>query len=365
MNESGRDRLSQYAGQWVLLESRGQLLSIGDALFQGQSAKSILSGYARQHLLPALLAAGESNLRVASTFENHAGGQWRFEAVPVLGPRGTAQAVMGYFAPAGVAPEPQPVIGSWEWDDAERRTYWSEDLFGVFGLPVPLTGPDNWTPPHWFAWSVAGGIPELTEVLGRFRTAKPTDLQIHLFRAPRADAGDIQTLRLAGRTIFDDRGLPRWFRGITVRIEGSRQKFASQFNNQQFLDAALSLNPHPVCVVDLDDHSIILRNCRWMESDIALPAGSRLDSLIHPDDCDDFWVFLAQAPLAPTPSPTNSYVRLYGTDGQWHRVGMAVVRLTHASESPAMQHAMIRICPQPWPAPNHNSQILNIDLAQL
>ena len=45
----------------------GRLLSIGNSLFQGQCAKSVLSGFARQHLLSALLAAGETNERVTNT----------------------------------------------------------------------------------------------------------------------------------------------------------------------------------------------------------------------------------------------------------------------------------------------------------
>lgn len=336
-------RGEQVAGQWVLVEARMALLSIGTSLFNGQSPRSQLDPLGRRFLLPLLESVIATGARVTHRFTEQ-GVEYQAEAVPVVGPSGVVHAAMGFYVPAGEQPGPRPEIGAWEWDWPAQRTYWTPELFEVWGLPYAPGDRLDMAVPEWFSLSEPGGFPRLMEVMTRFRLSKLTDLQIHLFRVARKDTGVLQQLRLTGRTIFGDGGEPKWFRGVTVRVDGY-QGIEQQFNWQQYLDAALTLNPAPVCFVDLGTMKIMLNNTPWEQVGLTMPDDGLLTSAVHPEDRDYLRTFIASAPVVPAPAPALAAIRFAAAAG-WAATDIGAVRLAIREGDLEVAQAMVRLQPR-------------------
>ena len=328
------------AGQWVMLDATGRLLSIGQSLYHGQSARAHVDGVARRHLLPLLhdLAGHRSAASSQFTFGAR---RWVAAAEPIIGPTGALHGRLGIYYLLGETPPPRPQVGCWEWDAPALTTYWDRRLFAVYGFPEPPEGRDHWDAPEWFNLLERGGYPQMREVLASFQTASPESLIIHLFRIARADNGQMQTLRLAGRTIADADGKPLHFRGTTTRVDGFQLEIDETFTQQQYLDAALALSPLPICVLDLHDDRIFVSSLPLSAIGLApLGPDQQLSGTVHPDDYRGLRAALAQAPQAPTATPARVYAR-FATATGWRRVEVSAIRVGARREG--FEQVMMRL----------------------
>jgi hypothetical protein len=348
VGQSDREPGQYRAGEWVLVEAQGRLLSIGKSLFNGQSPRTQLNSLGRRFLLPLLTQTASTGEPATKSF-TEAGIEYQAQSEPVLGPSGVVHAVLACYVREGRRPDRRPEIGAWEWDAPKLRTHWTPDLFRVYGYPAPPAGQSFWEAPEWFGLTESGGFPALMEVLARFQTGRLADLQIHLFRISRADTGAIQRLRLAGRTYFDQDGTVAWFRGVTVRVDGHYLGIDEQFNQQQYLDAALMLNPAPVCVANLSgDLRVMLNNTPWERVGLDMPQDGLFISAVHPEDRTRVRAFLQGAAIAPSPGTSVTQARCAAGSG-WIKTELAAVRLSIDEGEMAVSQVMIRLRPQDRP----------------
>lgn len=339
-----RDGSDHGAGRWVVTESGGRLLSIGRSLYQGQTPRSQLKPLARRFLLPLITEASQKKETATRTYID-AGRIYQAYAFPVVGPSGELHAVMSYFVEAGGQPDVQPEVGAWEWDVPKLRTYWTRDLFSVYGFPEPPEGRTSWDVPEWLKLSETGGFAAWMEVRSRFQTGKVDDLQLHVFRVQRPDTGGTQRLRMSGRTFYESGvAKARWFRGVTMRVDGYLVEVERQDGHQQYLDAALGLNPWPVFVIDLDTTQIMLNNKQWDAVGLEMPRDGLLTSAVHPDDRAALTGFLLGAASAAEPAVAK--VRM-ACGPKWIPVLLAAVRLSVEYGGLALDQVMIRVEPVP------------------
>lgn len=342
MTTPDREENKHRSGQWVLLEAKGRLLSIGRSLFHGQAPRAHLNALARRHLLPLLTATADDAKPASRTFVNQ-GVTYRAEVIPILGPSGAIHAVLGTYVREGESPDPRPEIGAWEWDLYKERTFWNADLFKIYGFPQPPEGRTFWEAPEWFSLFEQGSFPHFMSMLSRLRADELKGLQIHFFGVARADTGAFQRLRLAGRTVYGSDNRPQWFCGVTVRVDGWRLDSNEDFNRQRHLDAALILNPFPVCIVDLADLRVMLNHTSWRQVGVDMPNDGSLNSVVHTDDQAYLSAFLVTAPMASA-GPSTTTVR-FSRGPVWRRIHLAAVRLTDEQLDPKVGQVMIRLQP--------------------
>lgn len=325
-------------GRWLLLDARQRLLAIGSSLFHGQSPRSYVDPISRRLLLPAAAEVADSGEALDMVRHDNDRALW-ITVRPVIGRSGAVHALLAAYVDADRELPPAPKIGTWEWDAPRLRTYWDRDLFDIYGFDPQDDTRQYWESPEWFGLLDQGGYPQMREVLARFQSASDEHLIIHMFRVARARDGELTTLRLAGRAVLED-GTPRWFRGITMPVDGFQFEVDELFREQQFLDAALQLCPNPMAVIDLMDLRIYLTNATWKKSDILAPADMHLETITHPDDFERFVDFMRAAPAVPSQTMAETRAR-FAVEGGWRECAVSAVRVANSHESTLHEDVML------------------------
>ena len=263
-----------------------------------------------------------------------------FHARAVRGRSGDVHAVLGGWTSDRELPmPPPPTMGAWEWDVPPLITRWSADLHRVYGYPVPPGGHGWWEAPEFFGLLEVGERARMRAVLERFHHAQPDDLIIHSFEARHAQTGEIQRLRLAGRTVWE-RGAPRWFRGVTMRVDTDDQADAADQGLGDILAGALALSTHPVCLVDITDQRIYLRTHQWGSAGFADPEHGKLTSAVHPEDTERLLRALACA-RESWHRPTTCTAR-FATATGWRSVEVSAVSVV-VHRSFTRPHVLIKL----------------------
>ncbi|UJW28671.1 hypothetical protein L3Q67_25740 [Saccharothrix sp. AJ9571] len=338
----------QRAGHWVLLDARFHLLAIGRALYQGTSPRSSLDVTARRILLPRMRAACLDGLPHAQVQEDF-GHRWSTAVRPILGPvSGQPLAVLGCYGPADAPLPKPPLVGGWEWQvtppgpEQQLRSYWSPELFEVYGNAVPA-GPG----PHWR--EAVQWLDEVVEsthrtgiqrVLQTLRTATSDALIIHSYAA-RNSSGARVHLRMAGRRDVIAPGPDTWLRGVTMRLKSPGGTSSDSDKTPSYLDAAFALSRDALCAIDVLYEHVYLTSTHFADLGVALPAHRHLPEMCHPDDLPTLRAMLAQA-AADTSVPAAAVrVRLAGVDGIWREVEMQGSGVQLTTEPP--HHVLCRV----------------------
>ncbi len=120
--------------------------------------------------------------------------------------------------------------GTWEWDLATNANYWSEELWGLYGLE-----PHSCTPSYdaWLQTIVPEDRPRAVEIVTR-AAQEGTDLSVE-WRVRDAD-GTERWLLSRGRPVFEGGGRPRRYLGLVIditdrkRAEQARAELAETLN---------------------------------------------------------------------------------------------------------------------------------------
>lgn len=342
----------QHANEWVLIDARLQLLSIGSALYRGTSPRTALDPTARQVLIPRMRnAAVDGHARTDSA--RHACRFWRTRVTPIKGPVSEQPlAILGCYGPDDTEFPPQPMIGSWEWrvtppgPDQQMRTYWSPTLYDVYGIPRP--GSDVPDAPQWQWWEGPQWLDELIldsdradmrRVLDAFIHAETDALFIHSYRVRAPATGEVHRLRLSGRSYVADHGTDKWFRGVSVRVADVAD--APPPSTAGVMDAAFALAADPLCAIDTEYEHIYLTSKNFGELGIKLPAHRHLPEMMHPDDMQALRNFLKDTVTQPRGAVGPVRVRFAAIDGGWRTVAFTGTGLRISSGDP--HHVLCRV----------------------
>lgn len=344
----------KHSGQWVLVDSKFQLLSIGAALYKGTSPRAALDATARGVLVPRLHAAllgDEAGDRTVRYF----GRAWRTSAVPVLSPLSrTPVAVLGCYRPPEASPPEPPLVGAWEWHvtppgpDQRMRVFWSPAQFDLYGIPRPGSGrPDApaqswWEGPQWLDELVFDSDrAEMRRVLDALVHARTDGLFIHSYRVRSPATGRVQRLRLAGRSRTDSTGT--WLRGISMRM--ADEDAAAPAPAAAVLDAAFTLSADPLCAIDPAYEHIYMTSANFGELGIELPPDRHLPKMAHPEDLAALRAFLREASERPDQTIAPVTVRLAASRGRdWKRLAITGTGMRLSPSAPG-PHVLCRITP--------------------
>lgn len=344
--------LGPSACQWVVIDTRFQLLAVGNGLFRGSSPRTALDITARRVLLPRIRQAIMDS---AARTETVTDGPRRLSVriVPVLGPvSGAPLAVMGCYGDDPSRFPQEPLIGAWEWrvtppgPDQEMRTYWSTSLYDVYAIPPPatpdLTGPSwkCWEGPEWLdRLIVDSDRVEMRRVLDEFIAATTDALFIHSYRVRNPATGEIHRLRLAGRSYVADVG-PKWFRGTSMRIDHLSPDANLSPSSQTYLDAAFAVASDPLCAVDTVYEHIYMTSSRFGDLGIELPPHRHLPQMVHPDDLADLRAWLASTAASQSKLSGPVEVRFASRDG-WKPLSLTGTGVRLAEGEP--HHVLCRV----------------------
>lgn len=329
--EAGRHR---YAGQWVLVDSRFQLLSVGAALYRGTSPRGALDVTARNLLMPRMRVAlldGQERAAPVRNLDEH----WRTWVLPVLGPVSQVPlAVLGCYTPADVLAPAPPLVGAWEWrvtppgPDQQMRTFWAPALFDLYDIPRPGSGLPGaarqpwWEGPQWLDDLVLDSDrAEMRRVLDGFIHAETDGLFIHSYRVRSPATGEVRRLRLAGRSYVADKGPDKWFRGISTRVDDADEVAPPPPSTAAVMDAAFAVSADPLCAIDTDYEHIYMTSANFGELGVDLPAHRHLPKMVHPEDVQQLRNFLKEAATRPAETIGPVTARFATGDGTgWTRL---------------------------------------------
>jgi hypothetical protein len=353
--ESVDEARHAHAHQWVLIDTRFQLLSIGTALYRGTSPRTALDSTARHVLVPRMRnAVVDGNGRTDTI--RYAGRLWTTRVIPVNGPVSQVPlAVLGCYGSNPDAFPPVPMIGSWEWrvtppgPDQQMRTYWSASLYDVYGIAKP--GSDEPTAPAWQWWEGPEWLDELIldsdraemrRVLDAFINAETDKLFIHSYRVHSPTTREVHRLRLSGRSYVADHGHDRWFRGVSVRIDDvADEATLTPPSTAAVVDAAFALSADPLCAVDTVYEHIYMTSKNFGELGIDLPAHRHVPEMVHPDDLQKLRTFFKDV-TRPTNTVGSVRVRFGAVDNRgWRTVEFTGtgMRLSHGDP----HHVLCRV----------------------
>lgn len=341
-------------GRWILIDARFQLLAVGDDLYPGLSPKSHLDPTARHILLPRVREAVTTRLeREAAVLDD--GRRWVTRVVPVLGAAsGMALAVLAYYGPVDTEVPQPPLVGSWEWHvtppgpDQEMRTYWSQELFRIYGIDPPQahidpeTGWRFWEGAQFFDELVADSSrAELRRVLDEFRAATNTDaLHVAFYQVRNHQSGELQHMRLAGRTYITSQAGDRWVRGFSHRVDPSR--VTEQPSSSRYLiDAAFRLSKEPLMAVETRYEHIYMTSENVLELGIWLPGDRHLPAMCHPEDLSALRALLSQAVKRPDEQIAPATIRFAVVGGGWTALELTGIGVRMSGEEP--HHVLCRV----------------------
>ncbi|MFJ8815276.1 PAS domain-containing protein [Amycolatopsis thermoflava] len=326
--------------RWILLDSRMQLVVVGDELQQGTSARR-LDPTARDLLLPR----AREVLRTARPLvgaAHHSGRRWQIEVRPVIG-AGTG-GVLGVQAIYGHRDlPPRPLVGGWEWrvpapDSGETvRAYWSPEVFALYGIPQMRS---CWEGARFLDEVLSGSCRvRMRELLAKALRAGPDLHVIEEFSARNHTSGAVMSLRMAGRAEPAGPDGVRWIRGLTHFAPRSRHAGGEQPD----LLAAVFADPEAALgVIDPAYRQI------WMTSanfgrllGVRLPSTRSLADVCHAEDAPALQDLIERVPRCG--AGTLHRVRFTAPHGSWRALEVSVTPTRIGGEI----HVLGRFTPLP------------------
>ncbi len=340
----------RHADQWVLVDARLQMLRAGTALYHGVSPRAGLDVTARHVLIPQIRDAVRHGQECTGTDE-YGGRHWDYRVIPIHGPViGTPLAILGCYGPDAAAfPEP-PLVGAWEWritppgPDQQMRTYWSPELFDVYGIDRPAdTSAQHWEGPQWIdELIVETDRPEIRRQLDRFIAATTDGLFLHVYRTNNPATGQTQRLRLAGRSYRGNHSAPSWFRGVSARVDDESEVEAPP-GTHDFINAAFRVSRDPLCAIDTTYEHLYMTSQNFGSLEVALPTHRYLPEMVHPDDLEPLRGLLTSAASRPERTVGPARIRFRHASGTgWHALDV-VGNGMHLADCDDPHHVLCRV----------------------
>jgi hypothetical protein len=346
--------LNQHVGKWMLIDSgKLQLLSIGSALYQGISSRTVRDPTARQVLIPQMRNAATDN-QERGGLSRYGGRVWRSRVVPLLTPL-TKQpvAVLGCYVPEHAELPPLPLVGSWEWritppgPGQQMRSYWSPALYDIYDIPQPGSGEPGSPPQSW--WEGAQWFDELILDSDRAEVRRVVDGAIHFktddlffqtYRVRSQKTGKVHRIRGTGRRYFDQDSDDTLLRGVSVRIEEEATTTGALPSTAGIMDAAFALSNDPLCAIDNEYENIYLTSPNFAGLGIECPPDRFLPTMAHPEDMGLLRNFLADVLARPGKVAGPVHIRFVALGGGWRTV---VIRGTGMQISSGAHHVLCRM----------------------
>lgn len=353
-------RQHRHAGQWILIDTRTQLIAIGDQQFDGISPKTPMDHIGRFALLPPLqqcVRDGQDRDITAVA----KGRRWSVRVRAVRAPvSNVVLAVHACYVPEGRPFPARPLVGAWECEasppgpDQVMRAHWSCELYRVHGVTHrgANTGAADWEcrgweGPRWLdELIVPADRADTRRTIEHAITSRSDELLSHYFRARSPETGDMHHLRLVGRPWTDDTGdgPPWWWRGITLRALPEHTRGAHRPATGPLLDATLALSRDPLFAVDVPYEHVYLTSARFAELGLAVPTSRHLPAMCHPEDLPLLRGMLAACAANTGGTGKNDAiaVRLATHDGGWRNVTLSGVGVDF-SDNGDSPHVLCRI----------------------
>lgn len=340
----------QHAEQWIVVDSRFQLLSIGAALYHGVSPRTGLDVTARHVLLPYMREAIRDGQEFAGS-RKYGDQCWTLRVIPVRGPvLGQPLAVLGCYGPAASSFQDPPLVGAWEWrvmppgPDQQMRAIWSPELFDVYGIERPTDkGSRCWQGPQWIdELIVEADRPEIRSQLDRFLAATTDGLFLHTYRVRAPSTGATHRLRLAGRAYVTEAGPPWWFRGVSARIDHIPAE-ATPAGANDFINAAFQISADPLCAIDTVYEHLYMTSKGFGDLGVGLPAHRHLPEMVHPEDLHALRRFLEAAAAHGEGQAGPVRLRFADSSNTGWRVLDVVGARVRLSDSDDPHHVLCRV----------------------
>lgn len=313
--------------QWVLTDTHGLLLSIGDEPYKAVSPQQVLGGQARRILLPvidAALASGETVERREGSFV--------IKAIPIATAKtGSLTAVHSIYYDQSQAETEPPLVGCWEWEldrvhtDRSIQIFWDEKMFQLYELdrndPEFADLVNGKTPmPQWLNHLI--GFEHRAEMYTYLEQwVNNPNFTVPIFRyrimtGRGKSTPSTKHLRFAGEGGAD--GEKRWLRGITHEApEGDGHVIPDfvEVHSEDLLRAAFDLTDAALAAIDTHTWSLYMwSRAQWSKARLADPGNGSLLNMLDLADLGAVQNYLAstaqQAAIASAP-----IVARFMTDG--------------------------------------------------
>lgn len=298
--------------QWVLTDSKGLLLSVGDEPYKAVSLQQVLDVKARRVLIPAIeetLSSGAPVERVEGTLV--------VRATPITTAKtGSLAAVHGIYREQSHKEAAQPLVGCWEWEldhvhsDRKIHIFWDDKMFQLYELdredPEFADLVNGKTPmPQWLNHLISfEHRAEMYTYLEQWIQNPNFTVPIFRYRIMTGRGETIPStkhLRFAGEggAVGDD----RWLRGITHETPAGEghviPDFVEVHSEEDLLRAAFDLTDAAMAAVDTHTWSLYMWSRQWGKARLADPGNGSLLNLLDLADFGTVQAYLAGAAREP------------------------------------------------------------------
>ena len=348
-------------GNWVIVERKLGVISIGDRYYGGHSMRRIFDQSGRVLLMPAIRSAATEG-RVSDLTNTFEDDQWIVHTEPILAPRsGDIVAALGICYRNGDSIPPKPVIGAWEWEvnpppadepntPPRVTSYWSDTMFSIYDVDAPPRGKGNlsaWTAPKWFGEVIVPEDRARFRVVSDEWVADGSDIfrtmVYSVYTAYGAPNQGRRRLRLAGR------GRPHItdaivLNGITQEVHGDVKDYTpglAPATTDDFLRGVFDLlKDVAVGIVDTSAWIVYMTSPGWNQ--VAMASGDGyLPAMICEDEMPALTDYLRKA--ADNPHAPLNPIRIgwRASDGAIRQTVVSAVGAQSGSE--ANRYAIIRL----------------------
>lgn len=342
-----------HAGRWILvdsIENKLKVLSIGDDVYPGISAQSVVDQVARTVLLPRMRKAATTGreVKLPASYGTQDLVTW---VKPVTGQRSKkVLGVLGCYSSAELPmPEP-PLVGSLEWLGAPPggriRAYWNADVYRIYGLPLPdLSDPALQDDTAWEAPAFVDRLvdeawrPEMGRIIQGFFNATEPELRLGYYKIVNQKTGLPQSMRLAARRDFTDLLCTR---GMSTQITDTALSAATSPAWDVMAKTFELLKRDHLCLIDTTYEFVYSSSPSLRALGIDLE-DLQLETICHHDDFLRLRAFLRQTEQPGADSPNPIQVRWRLKPEGWITLELVAVGLGEATDHP--HHIMCRVTP--------------------
>jgi PAS domain S-box-containing protein len=225
-------------------------------------------------------------------------------------------------------------VGSWHWTAADKRVWWSEELYRICGVD-----------PVSFSPSIVGLLhPDdrdmvLTAVQRALEDRQPFDIEDRIIRPN----GQVRTLHSLGRVVVDGSGQVVRLMGTSQDVTDHKAADEVVTRSERRLQTIIDAEPACVTVVSRDG-TLLDMNRAGLEmvgvDDLAQVVGRSVTNLVHADHLHQY---LAMHRAASNGSPGRLEFRLLGFNGEDRWVDSRAVPFDASMQAAGAERAVLSV----------------------